>query len=124
MLLFREWEIRTSKIEIKEEHKIHTGELSFRRLEKIILYLTKHIIQWIILSSVKAWFIIITKTKFWIKNNLPKVNKLFQKKVCSDSRKISFVEKAIVESRIKIKKAKDKIKKDHEELNNKVDKIL
>ena len=53
---------------------IHT-EMQQEQLE----YITKHVIQWIILTSVKFWFIIITKTKILIQNKLPKINRLFQR---------------------------------------------
>jgi hypothetical protein len=59
----------------------------------------------------------ISKTKLFFQNKLPKINKFFQKKENEviDSRKISFVQRAVIESKIKIKKVKEKIKKDHEE---------
>lgn len=129
MLLFRAWEIRTARV-VVEEPKKHIPELSFRRVEKIILFLIKHLIQWIILSSVKVWYKFTAKVRIFIQNKLPKINKFFCKKQsCSDSRKISFVERAVMESKIKIKKVKEKIKKEHEEqLKEKeveeVDKIL
>jgi len=74
-------------------------------------------IQHIVVFSVKSWFLFITKTKIWIQNKLPKLNKFFKKKENNgtDSRKISFVERAIIESKIKIKKVKEKIKQEHEE---------
>ncbi len=132
MLLFRAWEIRTNRIVIEEDKPKYTPELSFRYFEKIILYMTKHIIQWIVLSSVKIWFIVTTKIQFWFKNKMPKINKFFQKKQNTDSRKISFVERAVMESKIKIKRVKEKIKKEHEEsvkeqieeVKEEVDKII
>ena len=53
-----------------------------------------------------------------------------EKKPSADSRKISFVERAVMESKIKIKKVKERIIKEHEEKaeeikeENEVDKIL
>lgn len=127
MLLFRAWELRTSRI-IDNEKPKYTPELSFRYFEKIILYIAKHIIQWIVLSSVKIWFTMITKIKVWFQNKLPKINRYFQKKTNTDSRKISFVERAVMESKIKIKKVKEKIQKEHEEdlkeAEEEVDKII
>ncbi|MFA6392831.1 MAG: hypothetical protein WCW54_01975 [Candidatus Paceibacterota bacterium] len=137
MLMFRNWEIQNNKIEIKENKEKHIGELSFKYLESIFLHTIKHIIQWIILFVVKLWFIIITKSSIWLKNKLPKLNKFFKKKEVNgtDSRKISFVERAVIESKIKIRKVKEKIKQDHAEevkileeeikvQEEKVDKIL
>ncbi len=117
MLMYRAWEIRTNRLVVKEEVKAFTPKLSFRYVEKIILYTTKHIVQWIVLSVVKLWFTTITKLKTLIQNKLPKLNKLFSKKEnnVTDPRKISFVERAVMESKIKIKKVKEKIKQEHEE---------
>ena len=130
MLLFRAWEIRTLRFNTEEEIQVTRKGLSFRDIEKIILFTVKHVIQGIVLFFVKVWFLMITKIKFWIQNKLPKVNKFFQKKPSTDSRKISFVERAVLESRIKIKRVKERIKKEHEEKveeineNIEVDKIL
>ena len=126
MLFYRAWEIRTSRIVIKEERENYLPKLSLKEVEKLALYVIKHVIQSVVVFVVKSWFLFITKTKIWIQNNSPKIHKFFQKKTCTDSRKISFVERAIIESKIKIKKVKEKIKKEHEEIeeNNEVDKIL
>jgi len=117
MLLFRAWEIRTDRLIPEEETEIFTPKLSFRYIEKIILYSAKHIVQWIVLSTVKLWFIIATKTKILLQNKLPKIHNLFKKKENSgtDSRKVSFVERAVMESKIKIKKVKEKIRQEHED---------
>lgn len=128
MLFYRAWEIRTSRIVVKEEHEKYIPKLSFKETEKIFLFLIKHLIQHIVIFSVKSWFLFITKTKIFLQNKWPKIHNLFKKKEKNgtDSRKISFVERAIIESKIKIKKVKEKIKKEHEEIeeNNEVDKIL
>ena len=117
MLVFRAWQIRSARIVIDENTPQFKPELSFRHIEKIFLYTTKHIIQWIVLMSVKIWFLMVTKIKLFFQNKLPKINRFFQKKESNgiDSRKISFVERAVMESKIKIKRVKEKIKRDHEE---------
>lgn len=126
MLFYRAWEIRTSRIVVKEERENYLPKLSLKEVEKIALHVIKHVIQSVVIFTVKGWFLFITKTKILIQNKSPKIHKLFQKKINTDSRKISFVERAIIESKIKIKKVKEKIKKDHEKIekNNEVDKIL
>ncbi len=129
MLFFRAWEIRTSRFKKEQEEKIFTPELSFRYIEKIVLYLTKYIIQWIVLSSVKFWFVVKTKTKILLRNKLPKINQFFKRKnSINDSRKITFIQRAVMESKIKIRKVKEKIIKEHEEVEEgrkiEVDKIL
>ncbi|HAE36323.1 MAG: hypothetical protein UR85_C0006G0011 [Candidatus Nomurabacteria bacterium GW2011_GWF2_35_66] len=116
MLIVRDWKLRTKRIIIIDEQDKFTPNLSFRYFEKIFLFLTKHIIQWIVLSSVKVWFLIVAKTKVLFQNKLPKINKLFKKKEgIFDSRKISFIQRAVIESKIKIKKVKEKIQKEHED---------
>lgn len=126
MLFYRAWEIRTSRIVVREEHENYLPKLSLKEVEKISLHVTKHVIQSVVIFTVKGWFLFITKTKILIQNKSPKIHKFFQKKTNTDSRKISFVERAIIESKIKIKKVKEKIRKEHEEIeeNNEVDKIL
>lgn len=129
MLLYRAWEIRTNRILINEENKEHLPKLSFKDTEKIVLFLIKHLIQHIVVFSVKSWFLFITKTKIFLQNKWPKIHNLFKKKENNgtDTRKISFVERAIIESKIKIKKVKEKIKQEHEdkiEEIKEVDKIL
>ncbi len=90
-------------------------EVSFRHIEKIMLYLTKHIVQGIVLTTVKYWFIITTKGKKAVIDRWPKVNDYLKKKPESPvSEKPSFFKKAIIESRTKIKKIKEKVKKEHE----------
>ena len=137
MLMYRAWEIRTNRLVVKEETEQFTPELSFRYIEKIMLYIAKHIVQWIVLSAVKLWFLLVTKTKIFLQSKWPKIHNLFKKKENGggDGRKISFVERAVMESKIKIKKVKEKIKQDHAEevkileeeiiaQEEKVDKIL
>lgn len=90
-------------------------EVSFRHIEKIMLYLTKHIVQGIVLTTVKYWFIITTKGKKVLIDRWPKVNDYFKKKPGSpNTTKPSFVKRAIIESKTKIKKIKEKVKKEHE----------
>ena len=117
MLLYRAWELRTNRMVIEDEKTKFTPELSFRYIETIILYIVKHVVQWIVLSVVKLWFLVITKTKIFLQNKWPKIHNLFKKKECplADGRKISFVERAIIESKIKIKRVKEKIKEEHEQ---------
>ncbi len=133
MLIFRAWQIRTDRLIIQEENAAFTPKLSFRYIEMIMLYIAKHVVQWIVLSVVKLWYLIVTKSKILLQNKLPQIHNFFKKKEASgtDSRKISFVERAVMESKIKIKRVKEKIRMEHEEkiyeLNEEakeVDKIL
>jgi len=116
MMMFRAWEIKTSRIEKPLLKRKIFPEIYFRHVEKIMLYLAKHIIQWIVLMAVKYWFIIHTKTKKWAGRKLPKIYEFFKKKSKDiNQQKNSFVQKAILESKIKIKHIREKVRKDHEE---------
>ncbi|MEY2671819.1 MAG: hypothetical protein RL687_236 [Candidatus Parcubacteria bacterium] len=113
VLAFRAWELRTGQIdaEIAESPVQH---LSLRQIEKIMLYLLKHFIQGLILVVVKYWFITVTKVSVWLKEKWPKVNDIFKKKPQSTvPQKPSFVTKAILESKSKIKRLKQKIREEH-----------
>ncbi len=116
MLAFRAWELRTGRVETGtfEEHTLPS--FSFRQFERTMLYLAKHVIQWIVLFVVKHWFIFITKGKKWISEKWPKIHAYFEPKI-SDSptpTKLSFVKRAVLESKAKIKHIKEKVKEEHE----------
>ena len=114
--MFRAWEIKTSRFEIPTSSKSIVPEIYFRHIEKIVLYLTKHIIQWIVLMVVKYWFTISTKIKKWTGKKLPKISKFFkQKQKDISQKKKSFIRRAVLESKIKIRYIKEKVRKDHEE---------
>jgi hypothetical protein len=116
MLFFRTWEINNSHVLKPEAPKKVIPEIYFRQIEKIMLYLTKHVVQWIVLVVVRYWFIISTKTKKWVCKNLPKVNKYFKKAPKEiDDKRISFVKRAVIESKIKIRRIKEKVRKEHED---------
>lgn len=116
MLVFRAWEIKTARLEKPIESRNIFPIIYFRQVEKIMLYLTKHIIQWIVLVLAKYWFILSTRTKKWIFKKLPKINEFFKTQTKKNViPKKTFVGKAILESKIKIQKIKERVKKDHEE---------
>ncbi len=109
MLYYRAWQIdKAEKDKFSAQRKL-PPELYFRHIEKIMLYLTKHIVQWLILSGAKCWFKIKAKTNKWIQKNSPRIHKFFEKK---ESTKKTFVGKAILESKIKIRRIKERIEKE------------
>lgn len=116
MLLYRTWEIRTNRIQIENVNIIPpVSEISFRYVEKNAMYLIKHLIQGIVLIVIKYWLIMITKLKKWIGENWPKVDNFFKKKPqSSEGVGISFTQRAILESKSKIKKLRKKIEEEHE----------
>ena len=116
MLSYRAWQIKTLQVEPSTNSRKLIPEMYFRHLEKIMLHLAKHIIQWIVLMVVKGWFILTTKTKIWIGKNWPKVYNFVQKKKEEiEAKKFTFIRKAVLESKIKIKKIKEKVEKEHGE---------
>lgn len=116
MVTFRAWEIKTGRVEIPYQAKSILPKIYFRHVEKIMLYLTKHIVQWIVLMAVKYWFIVYTKTKKWAGKKLPKIYDFFKTKPkVLIQPKNSFIQKAILESKIKIRNIKEKVKREHGE---------
>ena len=117
MLAFRAWELRTARASMPENVENKVTDLTFRHVKKNMLYLTKHIVQGIVLVVVKYWFICVTKTRKWISDKWPKINAYFQKKPEStENQKPSFFRKAILESEAKIKRIKEKVKREHGEI--------
>lgn len=117
MLLFRSWEIRTSRVKTPDENlNISLPDLPFRHLEKIMLYLTKHIIQTVVLAFAKCWFTILAKIKKWLNYKWPKISSIFKKnKNNNTSYRHSFIKKALLESKAKIKYIKEKVREEHGE---------
>jgi len=112
--MFRAWEIKTSRVEEPLPSKKVFPKIYFRHVEKIMLYLAKHIVQWIILMVVKYYYIFTTKTKKWVKTNSPKIHKFFNKKPKGEyQQKNGFVRRAVLESKVKIKHIREKVKKEH-----------
>lgn len=120
MLFFRVWEIKTSRINISPVEPPALKDLSFRHLEKNVLYLAKHIVQSIVFLVVKYWFIGITRLKKWVFSKWPKIkNRLIRKQdEASKPGRPSFFERAVMESRVKIRRIKEKVRRDHEEIVN------
>ena len=113
VLAFRAWELRTGQTEV-EIAESPVQQLSLRQIEKIMLYLLKHFIQGLVLVVVKYWFTTTTKISVWLKEKWPKVNAIFKKKPQSTiPQKPSFVTKAVLESKSKIRRLKQKIREEH-----------
>ncbi len=123
MLYYRAWQIKTLRaLPETPPHKL-IPEMYFRHVEKILLNLAKYLVQWIVLVVVKYWFIIYTKVKKWGVKNWPKVYNLFksskEKEAEVNSQKYTFVQRAKLELQAKIRHTKEKVRREHEEENNK-----
>lgn len=114
MLSFRAWQIETLRVEPQTPKRKLIPEIYFRHLEKIMLHLAKHVIQSILLMVVKAWFIVLTKTKKWVGKNWPKISAFFHKQKNElNQQRNTFVKRAVLESKIKIRRIKEKVKREH-----------
>jgi len=114
--MFRAWEIKTSRLEKPLSVRNLLPKIYFRHVEKIMLYLVKHIVQWIVLMVVKYWFILITKAKKWGDRKQPKILAFFKGKPKElNPQKYSFMRKAVLESKMKIRHIKEKVRMDHAE---------
>lgn len=115
MLIFRAWEIKTMRVELQLNTKQRGLEFSYKDIEKTLLYIIRRIIFVVVLTCVKYWLIISTKIKKEVSENWPKIHKLFQSKPKAVSpRKHSFLSQTILESKARINKLKEKIRKEHE----------
>ena len=115
MLVFQSWQIRTMRIQVPKDINGNLPKLEFRHVEKNMLYLTKRIVLGIVLIVVKYWFIAMTKIKKWIAEDWPKIHEYFTKKPESPNPvKLSFLRRAVIESKIKIRKMKERVKEEHE----------
>jgi hypothetical protein len=114
MLSYRTWELRTGQVTFNPSDT-EAFELSFRKMERTMLYVAKHLIQGFLLVVVKYWLIAITRVRKWLMEKWPKVYGVFKTKEPSPTPiRPSFFTKALMESKTKIKRLKQKIREDHE----------
>ena len=118
VLLFRAWEIRSGRANISLAGASPLPEISFRKLEKNMLYFAKRFIQVTIIGSAKYWFLTTIKMKKWVIENWPKVHikiqKIFEDKPKLLNKKPTFIGHILIESKVKIKRIKQKILEDHD----------
>lgn len=116
MMMYRAWEIQTSRVEKPDSDKKIFPKIYFRHVEQVALYLIKRGVQWIVLVVVKYWFIVTTKIRKWAAKNLPKIFEFFRKKTKDlDQQKKSFIRRAVLESKTKIRHIREKVRREHEE---------
>jgi len=116
ILMFRAWEIRKSGIENLNQNVNEMPKFYFRHIEKIMLYFTKRLIHWIILIVVKYWFVFYTKFKKWILTKLPKIYGAFRKTINNISNKYKKIigNRTFSELKIKIRRIKEKVRRENE----------
>ncbi|MEI6659861.1 MAG: hypothetical protein WCK91_00345 [bacterium] len=119
MPTYRAWEIRTLRVQGGDNSVDFMETFSFRNIEKIAQYLLKNIIVGVVLIIAKYWFIGITRTKKWLEENWPKVHRIFEHKSAEGiedglGKPYSFMRRLILETRAKVRRMKEKVKRDHE----------
>ena len=120
MSTYRAWEIRTSRVQKSNASDVDFIEtFSFRNIEKVALSVFKNVFVGIILVIAKYWFIFVTKTKKWLEENWPKVHQIFERSRMKEVdrgliQSYSFMRRLILETRAKVRRMKEKVKREHE----------
>lgn len=112
MLAYRAWEIETSRVAYNSSEKNEFG-VPFRKIEKNIFFFTKHIVQHILVFVAKYWFIISIKTKKKYQEAWPKIHDYLLRKKITSREKNLFIKRAVIESKMKIRHIKEKIKREN-----------
>ncbi len=114
-LLYRSWrELKAGKRAIiPQEPK----DISYRTIEKYVLYYGKNFAQILVINVVKYSLIFRIKAKKLVLEKWPSTYEKIKNigKGKSSNGKPSFLAKAILESKTKIRRIKDKVRKEHEE---------
>ena len=111
VLSYSAWEVRTG---VRTHSDTPALTVSLKNAEKYSLYTLKHLVQSFVISVVKYWFLAIVKTRKWIAEKWPRVHKIIRRKPVETNAKHTFVSRSIAESKVKIKRIKERIKKEHE----------
>lgn len=115
LLAFRAWELRTGRVHSSVEEAKYVPHIPFRQIEKKMLYLAKRVVQGLVLIIAKYWYISTTKGKKWTEDRWPKVYAFFKRKAKSpEGARSSFFHRAVLESKIKIRRIKERVKREHE----------
>lgn len=114
MLTYRAWELKTARVATNDSEEIKPLIIPFRRIEKISLYVAKHLIQGLLVFVAKYWFIISIKIRKKFNQIWPKIHAfLIRKKIANYNRNL-FIKRAIFESKVKIKRIKEKVKRENQ----------
>ncbi len=115
VLDYRVWQMRNSQEVVVFEVKNPASHITLRKIELGILHFLKYCMQKVIIISAKYWFLATAKSKKFISERWPKIHSIFQKKtvIPSEIQQPSFFAKALMESKIKVRHLRKKIKEDH-----------
>ncbi len=115
MLSYSYGELRAGSRE--ETDSTPAPDASFRKIEKYMLYSLKHILQGVVLFSVKYWLIGVVRTKKFVLEKWPTIHEKFMVNKEIVDKPLSatkvFFRRAVAESKFKIKRIKDKVKAEH-----------
>jgi hypothetical protein len=113
-LSYSAWEVRTGRRVILAPSPV--PKLSFRTIEKSVLYLLKTSLQSIVIIGAKFWFLGMAKLRKFSREKLPKIYRFLGMTARNEdgTKKPSFARRAIMESRTKIKRIRERIKREHE----------
>lgn len=112
MLAYRSWEIETSRVSYGPSEKNEFG-VPFRKIEKNIFFFVKHILQHVLVFVAKYWFIVSIKTKKKYEETWPKIHDYLLRKKITSREKNLFIRRAVIESKMKIRHIKEKIKREN-----------
>ena len=116
VLSYRSWEIRSGNEIVAHTIGNPLSKTSLKNFEKNALHFLKYCVQKVLLVGAKYWFTIRIRTKKFLMEKWPKVYRIFEKKPIEmiAPQKPSFFTKALLESKVKIKRLKKKIHEDHD----------
>lgn len=114
MLNYSAWEVKTG---VRNPHRSWRIVLPpIRHIEKYLLYSLKHLIQNLVLLFAKYWILMTTRIKKWLIENWPKIKRRFIKEKEGNAypKNPSFFRRAVFESKIKIKRMRQKIREEND----------
>lgn len=115
ILYLQIWKLQTGKVEHVSEQEARPILADYKRIEKITLYVVKNITFVFILITVKYWYLMTTKLKKWFEEKKPAIVSILKIKQKEPKEfKPTFIRRAIFELKIRIKRIKQAIKKEHE----------
>ena len=113
MLSYRAWEIKTARAPGLQPGARNEIRVPFRKIEKTALYLAKHLIQSVLVILAKYWFILSIKIKKKYEKIWPKIHDYLLRKKITSREKNLFIKRAVFESKVKIRRIREKIRKEN-----------
>jgi hypothetical protein len=112
MVSYKAWTLRSLPASEIGNTIDYSETFSFRNIEKVVLYWAKHVAVGLVLVVVKYSFTFITKARKWLSEHRPK--HAAEIAGLQIAKPYSFMRRTIIEAKIKIKRVKEKIRREHE----------